>query len=125
MDSLTAKCYPRPVSEPRDDFFERVWNVVRDIPAGRVTTYGAIARHLGIGHAARTVGWALQAVARSGDASVPCHRVVNREGRLTGRLHFATPTLMEERLRAEGVSFVDRDRIDLPRHLWIPSEGPD
>ena len=109
----------------RDDFFQRVWDVVATIPTGRVSTYGHIARHLGIGHAARTVGWALKAVARAdGPAAIPCHRVVNRVGALSGRLHFETPTVMEERLRAEGVAFTDDGRVDLAQHLWDPGCSP-
>lgn len=115
------------MSEPsRSDFFERVWETVRQIPPGRVTTYGHVARHLGVGRSARAVGWALKAVAQSeaGPLAVPCHRVVNREGALTGRLHFETPTVMEERLRAEGVRFTDDGRVDLEAHLWDPQEQP-
>lgn len=109
---------------PEDDadFYARVYGVVSRIPHGRVTTYGRIARHLGAPRASRAVGWALKAVAASPRSvlEVPCHRVVNREGRLTGRLHFATPTAMEERLRAEGVAFAEADRVDLGAHLWDP-----
>ncbi|MDT0632837.1 MGMT family protein [Rubrivirga sp. S365] len=113
--------------ETSPDFFERVWNVVRRVPPGRVTTYGHVARHLGVGRGARAVGWALKAVAQNarGGAgapwSVPCHRVVNREGVLTGRLHFETPTVMEERLRAEGVAFDGAGRVELAAHLWDPA----
>jgi O-6-methylguanine DNA methyltransferase len=103
----------------RDDFFERVWDVVAEIPAGRVTTYGHIAEHLGSKSAARTVGWAMNAAVGSG---LPCHRVVNRFGALTGKRHFETPTVMEERLRSEGVTFDDDGTVDLDEHLWIPSE---
>lgn len=99
------------------DFFERVWDVVRQIPRGKVTTYGHIARVLGMQASARTVGWALNAAA--GRADVPAHRVVNRQGELTGRMHFATPTLMRELLEAEGVTF-EGDRVRLADHLWIP-----
>ncbi|MCX7930848.1 MAG: MGMT family protein [Chlorobi bacterium] len=99
------------------DFFEEVWALVRQIPRGKVTTYGHIAGALGIRSAARTVGWALNAVA--GCSDIPAHRVVNRNGELTGRMHFATPTLMRELLEAEGVSF-DGDRVRLERHLWVP-----
>ncbi len=108
----------------RSDFFERVWDVVRRVPPGRVTTYGHVARYLGIGRSARAVGWALKAAARAdgGPLAVPCHRVVNREGTLTGRLHFETPTVMEERLRAEGVRFTDDGRVDLEAFVWDPSE---
>ena len=101
------------------DFYERVWDVVREIPAGRVTTYGAIARHLET-KSSRAVGWALKAAANLDPLDVPCHRVVNREGFLSGRLHFATPTTMEERLRAEGVAFSDEHTVDLDAHRWEP-----
>ena len=109
------------------DFFERVWDVVARIPPGRVTTYGHIAEHLGVKQSARAVGYALNAVARSDDGplAVPCHRVVNRFGALTGRMHFETPDVMEERLRAEGVTFTDDGRVDLERHLWIPETTDD
>ena len=105
-------------------FYERVWALVADIPPGRVTTYGRIARHLGVQRGARGVGWALKQVARSGAGplAVPCHRVVNREGALSGRHHFETPTVMEERLRAEGVAFTPGGCVDLARHLWEPGE---
>lgn len=99
------------------DFFERVWTLVADIPPGKVTTYGHIARAIGSAGAARTVGWALKAAVASG---LPCHRVVNRQGALSGRLHFEGPFVMEERLRSEGVTFDDEGRVRLDRHLWIP-----
>ena len=102
-------------------FYARVYEVVARIPPGRVTTYGRIARALGAPRASRGVGWALRAVAAD-PLAVPCHRVVNREGRLSGRRHFATPTAMEERLQAEGVAFVGPDQVDLEGHLWDPSE---
>jgi len=107
---------------PASDAFERIYAVVAEVPHGRVTTYGHVARAVGLGRAARTVGWALKAVARSsaGPLAVPCHRVVNRVGALTGRLHFETPTVMEERLRAEGVAFRDDGTVDLDAHLWDP-----
>ncbi|PAP76989.1 MGMT family protein [Rubrivirga marina] len=109
------------------DFFARVYDVVARIPPGRVTTYGVIARALDAPRASRGVGWALRAVAatEASPLAVPCHRVVNREGRLTGRRHFATPTAMEERLRAEGVAFVAPDRVDLAAHLWDPGRPRD
>lgn len=108
-------------SPPEDDFFARVYAVVAAIPEGRVTTYGAIARHLGTARGARAVGWALKAVARSADPlALPCHRVVNRAGALTGRLHFETPDAMEERLRGEGVTFDGEGRVCLERHFWSP-----
>ena len=102
-------------------FYERVYAVVAQIPPGRVTTYGAIARALGAPRASRGVGWALQAAARADPLAMPCHRVVDREGRLSGRRHFPTPTAMAERLRAEGVTFLEPDRVDLTEHVWDPA----
>lgn len=100
-----------------EDFFDRVWQVVARIPEGRVTTYGHIAEYLGSKRSARTVGWALKA---AGAAGLPCHRVVNRYGGLTGRRHFEGPFVMEERLRGEGVQFTDDGCVDMSIHLWVP-----
>ncbi len=100
-----------------NNFFERVWATVERIPPGSVSTYGHIARHLGIGSAARTVGWALKAASGSG---IPAHRVVNRHGALSGRLNFPTPSFMEECLRAEGVAFDDDGCVIMEAHLWDP-----
>ncbi|MXW64580.1 MAG: MGMT family protein [Bacteroidetes bacterium SB0662_bin_6] len=102
-----------------NDFFERVWAVVDRIPCGKVTTYGHIAGYLGARSAARTVGWALGAAA---GAMLPCHRVVNRFGTLTGKMRFGGPHVMEERLRAEGVTFDEDGCVVLEAHLWDPSE---
>jgi methylated-DNA-protein-cysteine methyltransferase related protein len=107
-----------------DDFFTRVYEIVAKVPVGRVTTYGLIAQSLGTARSARAVGWALRAVARSGDlAALPCHRVVNRYGALSGRQHFETPNVMEERLHAEGIVFTDEGCVDLEKHLWIPQRS--
>ena len=100
-----------------NDFFHRVYEVVMQIPFGKVTTYGAIARHLGAGRSARTVGFALNAVAD--DDRIPCHRVVNRNGELSGKMHFATPTRMQELLKAENVEF-DGERVVMEKHYWEP-----
>jgi methylated-DNA-protein-cysteine methyltransferase-like protein len=101
------------------DFFERVWAVVRAIPSGRVTTYGAIARYLGAPQSARLVGYAMNA-SHAAYPPVPAHRVVNRVGYLTGKFHFPTPTAMEERLRAEGIP-VEADQVaDFERYFWDP-----
>ena len=107
------------------DFFDRVWDIVAQIPHGKVTTYGHIARHLGLRRSARMVGHALHAAGRAGPRGdhLPCHRVVNRVGALTGRLRFETPTVMEERLRAEGITFLADGRVDLSQHLWDPAAG--
>jgi len=99
------------------DFYHRVYDVVRAIPIGKVTTYGAIARLLGTGRSSRLVGWALNAVAD--DMSIPCHRVVNRLGELSGKMHFATPTLMRDLLESEGVTFQD-ERVRMEKHFWDP-----
>ncbi len=101
----------------KKDFFDKVYEITATIPKGRVTTYGSIAEAIGMKSSARTVGWALNAVA--GRMDLPCHRVVNRDGELTGRMHFATPSLMRELLEAEGVGFVG-DAVDLDKHLWKP-----
>lgn len=112
-----------PTMPAEPTFYDRVYAVVAQIPVGRVTTYGHIARALGAARASRGVGWALKAAAGANPMALPCHRVVNREGRLSGRRHFATPSLMEERLRAEGVQFVDSDRVELVSCLWDPAEA--
>ncbi len=98
-------------------FYKRVWAVVERIPVGRVATYGDIAEYLGQRSAARTVGWAMNAAAGT---AIPCHRVVNRNGVLTGKRFFETPTVMEERLRSEGVQFVGDEQIALDKHRWVP-----
>ena len=107
------------MSDERQDFFERVWEVIAQIPPGKVTTYGDIAEHLGARSAARTVGWALNAAAGRG---LPCHRVVNRFGALTGKRHFEGPHVMEERLRSEGVTFTEDGHVDLGTHRWTPPQ---
>lgn len=101
----------------KGDFFENVWDVVARIPRSKVTTYGHIAEHLGSRSAARTVGWALKAAKGS---HLPCHRVVNRNGALTGARNFEDPNLMEQLLRMEGVTFDQKGWVILSRHLWIP-----
>ncbi len=101
------------------DFFQRVYEVVMRIPVGRVTTYGAIARRIGAGRSARTVGYALNAVAD--DDRIPCHRVVNRNGELSGKTHFATPTRMRELLEAEGVRFKG-EAVVMEEHYWDPMD---
>ncbi|MBK8473961.1 MAG: MGMT family protein [Sphingobacteriales bacterium] len=91
------------------DFFERVYALVRQVPEGRVTTYGAIARYLGTARSARMVGWAMN-VAHTAYPPVPAHRVVNRNGLLTGKMHFGHPDLMQKMLESEGIS-VENDKI--------------
>lgn len=103
----------------QENFFADVYDVVRQVPPGRVTTYGAIARFLGLTRSARMVGWAMNA--SHALPGVPAHRVVNRNGLLTGKHHFATPTAMEDALRSEGV-VVENDQVkDFDKLLWDPS----
>ena len=98
-----------------------VHDVTRLIPPGRVTTYGAIADYLTLG-SARMVGWALFQCMPAAAEDVPAHRVVNRKGELSGRNHFLTPTLMQERLEAEGVRVRDATVQDLATVFWSPTE---
>lgn len=98
------------------DFFDKVYDVVARIPYGKVTTYGAIAEACGIKSAARTVGWAINGCSDK----LPCHRVVNRFGALTGRMHFGDPELMENLLRSEGIEFDEDNNVILEKYLWIP-----
>ena len=111
---------PLSLPDPDDappDFAARVCALVEAIPHGRVSTYGRIAAAAGSPRASRTVGWILHGGVSSG---MPCHRVVNRVGALSGARHFETPFAMEERLRGEGVTFDDDGRVRLDRHLWTP-----
>ena len=97
-----------------------MYDVVRQVPKGRVTSYGAIATYLGTKLSARMVGWAMN-TAHVAKPKIPAHRVVNRNGMLTGRFHFATPTLMEELLKKEKVVVVDDKIVDFKNHFWDPS----
>lgn len=112
------------VEQPRStvkeySFFQDVYEVVRQIPKGRVTTYGAIAAYLGTKLSARMVGWAMNA-AHQATPKVPAQRVLNRNGMLTGKHHFATPTLMEELLKKDGVSVKDDTVVDFKKRYWDP-----
>lgn len=104
------------------DWIEKIYRIVRSIPKGKVTSYGAIAECIGTRTTARMVGWAMNA-SHSAKPAVPAHRVVNRNGLLTGKHHFATPTLMQEMLAAEGI-FVENDQIiNFKTHYWQPDES--
>ncbi|MFC2114194.1 MGMT family protein [Bacteroidota bacterium] len=100
-------------------FFDRVYNVVRQIPYGRVTTYGHIAEYIGSRGAARMVGWAMNA-SHGSIPPVPAHRVVNRNGILTGKHHFQTEDMMERLLKNEGILVEENRVIDFINILWIP-----
>jgi methylated-DNA-protein-cysteine methyltransferase-like protein len=105
----------------RDDgFFNLVYEVTRKIPPGRVTTYGAIARCIGSPGASRMVGWALNNC-HAYDELIPAHRVVNRNGMLSGKHHFRHPDLMQELLESEGVQVVNDQIIDFKEKFWEPS----
>ncbi|MBB1150662.1 MGMT family protein [Myroides sp. DF42-4-2] len=101
------------------NFFERVYAVVREIPEGRVTTYGAIAKAIGAPRSARMVGYAMNA--SHFDDSVPAHRVVNRLGMLSGKHHFDGTNLMQQLLESEGVVVLDNQVQDFKTILWIPA----
>ena len=102
-------------------FFEDVFDVVRQIPKGRVSSYGAIANYLGTKLSARMVGWAMNA-SHSAAIKVPAQRVVNRNGMLTGKAHFATPTLMEELLKKDGVEVKNETVVDFKKRFWDPAK---
>ncbi len=102
-------------------FFELVWQVVRLIPKGRVTSYGAIGRYLGTGKSARMVGWAMNA-SHGAKPKVPAHRVVNRNGLLSGKAHFNPPEKMQELLEKEGIRVKNDQIIDFDKHFWDPSK---
>ena len=102
-------------------FFQDVYAVTRQIPKGRVTSYGAIAAYLGSRLSARMVGWAMNG-AGSATPKVPAQRVVNRNGILSGKHHFATPTLMEELLKKDGVEVKDDTVVDFKTRFWNPVE---
>jgi len=102
----------------KNDFFQRVYKVVRTVPVGRVTTYGLIAKKLGSASSARTVGWALNAC--HNDSSIPAHRVVNRNGLLSGKHHFKGFDLMKQLLENEGIEVNDDKVVDFNIKLWDP-----
>ena len=107
-------------SRDKRDFFEKVFAVVRLIPYGKVTSYGAIATYLGIGSSARTVGWAMNQSHALKEA-VPAHRVVNRNGWLTGKHHFEASDTMEKLLVSEGVVVIDDVIQNYRAHFWDPN----
>ena len=111
-----AKAFPQ---KNRANFYEDVWEVVKLIPHGRVTSYGAIARYLGAAKSARMVGYALND--SSTIARIPAHRVVNRLGQLSGRHHFPPDRPMDEALKAEGVPIEDFQIQNFQQYFWDPN----
>jgi len=102
------------------NFFQRVYEVVKQIPFGRVTSYGAIAKHIGAPGSARMVGWAMNASHIMPD--IPAHRVVNRKGLLTGKHHFDGTNLMQQLLENEGITVMDNQIQDFEKHYWDPGK---
>ena len=108
-----------PSGKKDSNFFEQVYDVARRIPRGRVTSYGAIAAFLGTKMSARMVGWAMNGAHTLKD--IPAHRVVNRNGMLSGKMHFATPTRMEELLKKEKIKVIDDTIVDFEKKFWDPA----
>lgn len=107
------------MKQPSNDFFENVWDLVRMIPKGRVTSYGAIAKALGTAGSSRMVGYAMNA-SHQADPEVPAHRVVNRNGMLTGKNHFGTPDVMQQLLESEGIEVKNDKIIRFNELFWDP-----
>lgn len=120
MPEKIIKESPRDVGK-KYSFFEDVYDVVRQIPKGRVTTYGAIANYLGTKLSARMVGWAMNG-AHHANPPVPAQRVVNRNGMLTGKAHFSTPSKMEELLAKEKIKVKDDTIVDFDKIFWDPAK---
>ncbi|PJA06413.1 MAG: cysteine methyltransferase [Flavobacteriales bacterium CG_4_10_14_0_2_um_filter_32_8] len=108
------------LSEKNKNFFDLVYQVCREIPYGRVSSYGAIANYLGSARGARMVGWAMNN-AHGQQKFVPAHRVVNRNGQLTGKIHFSTPNEMEILLLKEGIKVKNDQIIDFKKVFWDPT----
>ena len=102
------------------EFFDQVYDVVKRIPYGKVTTYGAIAKYLGSAKSARTVGWAMNNSHKFNN--IPAHRVVNRIGLLTGKHHFSGSNLMKQLLENEGLTIKNDKIIDFKKYFWDPSK---
>lgn len=101
-------------------FFEMVYEVVQLIPSGRVSSYGTIAAYLGAKSSARMVGWAMNAAHDL--PNIPAHRVVNRNGMLSGKFHFATPDRMQQLLESEGIRVKNDQIVDYSAHFWDPEK---
>jgi methylated-DNA-protein-cysteine methyltransferase related protein len=120
-ESIKKKATKAVEKKPKEfSFFTDVYDVVRQIPKGKVTSYGAIATYLGTKLSARMVGWAMNG-ARQIKPKVPAQRVVNRNGMLTGKFHFGTPTMMEELLKKDGVTVKNDTVVDFKTRFWDPS----
>ena len=107
------------MNRANDGFFAKVYRITAQIPYGRVTSYGAIAKFLGTPRSARMVGWALNG---SDKENVPAHRVVNRNGLLSGKHHFQGTNLMQQLLESEGIEVIDNKVSDFDKHFWDPNK---
>ena len=108
----------RPMKLENQNFFQKVYEVAEQIPYGRVTSYGAIAKYLGAARSARMVGWAMNGAHTM--ENIPAHRVVNKAGLLTGKHHFDGTNLMQQLLESEGIEVVDNQIQNLEKHFWDP-----
>jgi methylated-DNA-protein-cysteine methyltransferase-like protein len=116
---MASAAIKKHVRDRKYSFFDDVFEVVKLIPKGRVTSYGAIAAYLGTRGSARMVGWAMNA---SHSLDVPAHRVVNSQGLLTGKHHFKPPSAMEKRLRKEGIAVKDDKVVKFKELFWDPAK---
>ncbi len=104
-----------------ESFFIKVYEVAKKIPCGRVTSYGAIAKYLGASRSSRMVGWAMN-YSHTHNENIPAHRVVNRNGHLTGKHHFGSPDIMKQLLESEGIQVVNDRIINFSTHFWDPAK---
>ncbi|MBS1665757.1 MAG: MGMT family protein [Bacteroidetes bacterium] len=111
----------KPSGKKEESFFEQVYEIARQIPKGRVTSYGAIAACLGTKLSARMVGWAMNGAGKA-KPKVPAHRVVNKNGMLTGRHHFSPPELMQQLLEKEGIKVKNETVVDFEKKFWHPMD---
>ncbi|MFT5890850.1 MAG: methylated-DNA-protein-cysteine methyltransferase-like protein [Dokdonia sp.] len=105
-------------STDTENFFDKVYGVTKLIPHGRVTSYGAIAKYLGAAKSSRMVGWAMNGAGKHPD--VPAHRVVNRVGLLTGKMHFGSSNAMQQMLAEEGIQVEDDKIVNFKKYFWDP-----
>lgn len=120
FEGMTARKLPVSTQKKENNFFADVYEVVRLVPKGRVTSYGAIANYLGTKMSARMVGWAMNAAHT--EKGVAAHRVVNRHGLLTGLHHFSPPSAMQKSLEKEGVKVVKDQVQDFDKKFWDPAK---
>ncbi len=121
LNCLTSVNNAKPMAKDKESLYEAIYDVVRSVPKGRVTTYGAVAAAIGAASGARVVGYAMNNC-NGVKPKVPAHRVVNRNGMLTGKHHFDTPTKMQELLEKEKIKVVDDKVVDFEKLFWDPMQ---